>query len=295
MELHHLRTFVIVAEEKNVTRAARRLFMTPPAVSAHIKALEEELNVTLFVRTSQGMQITEKGELIKAKAEQTLRAAQDLVNHATQMQAYLMGRLVIGLNSSPGFLRVGPLVSRLSVACPGIDLAFVQSISGKIIESLRAGTLDAGYIFSPAPTDTIRSTRLTTVDLVVAAPKAWEAQIAQAGWQEIAALPWLFSTYYCPFQVITDNLFAQRNLKAQRSVEADDDFTKAELVSAGIGLALIEKHEADQAAAQGKIANWPTDPIQCDLHFAYLKTREDDPLIRALEAEILQAWAASAS
>src|ERR1041385_1486809 len=99
MELYHLRTFVIVAEEKNVTRAAKRLFMTPPAVSAHIKALEEELNVTLFVRTPQGMQITEKGALLKAKAEQTLRSAQDMVNHATQMQDYLMGRLAFGLRS----------------------------------------------------------------------------------------------------------------------------------------------------------------------------------------------------
>src|SRR5258708_38881024 len=124
MELHHLRTFVVVEEEKNVTRAAKRLFMTPPAVSAHIKALEEELNVTLFVRTPQGMQITEKGLLLKGKAEQALRAAQDIVNHATQMQDYLMGRLAVGLNGAPGFLRVVSLVSQVSVNYPGIDRGF---------------------------------------------------------------------------------------------------------------------------------------------------------------------------
>src|SRR5215470_18085481 len=164
MELHHLRTFVIVAEEKNVTRAARRLYMTPPAVSAHIKALEEELNVTLFVRTSQGMHITDKGELLRAKAEQTLRAAQDLVNHATQMQAYLMGKLAIGLNTSPAFLRVADIVIQMNAQCPGIELAFSSSVSGKIIDSLQRGDLDVGFIFAASPVESIVTRRLALVD-----------------------------------------------------------------------------------------------------------------------------------
>src|SRR5579863_5456769 len=132
MELYQLRTFVIVAEEENLTKAAKRLFMTPPAVSAHIKALEEELNVTLFVRTPQGMQITEKGLLLKTKVEQTLRAAQNIVNHATQMQDYLMGRMMLGLNATPGFLRVGQLVTQMGQNYPGMDLGFENSVSGRI-------------------------------------------------------------------------------------------------------------------------------------------------------------------
>jgi DNA-binding transcriptional LysR family regulator len=54
MELTHLHTFITVAEEKSITRAARRLFTTPSAVSMHIKALEDELNIQLFVRRRNG-------------------------------------------------------------------------------------------------------------------------------------------------------------------------------------------------------------------------------------------------
>ena len=61
MELYHLRTFVTVAEEGHLTRASERLFTSQPAVSAHIKALEEELGVTLFDRTPRGMQLTPAG------------------------------------------------------------------------------------------------------------------------------------------------------------------------------------------------------------------------------------------
>jgi DNA-binding transcriptional LysR family regulator len=290
MELYQLRTFVIVAEEKNVTRAAKRLFMTPPAVSAHIKTLEEELNVALFVRTPQGMQITEKGLLLKTKAEQTLRAAQDIVNHATQMQDYLMGRLAIGLNSTPAFLRVGRLVKQMSDGYPGIDLAFDSSVSGRIIEGLQNGSLDAGYIFGALPVDTLVSHYLTTVELVIAAPKAWEDQIEHADWKNIADMPWVYSTIYCPFQGIIDDLFQQRGLKARRVVQTEDDVMKCELVGSGVGLSLLEKHEAEESA--DKIVIWQTEPIMCELSLAFLRTRQQDPLILALEAEILRLWAA---
>ncbi len=75
MDLHQLRIFVTVAAEKNLTRGAQRLYMTPPTVSAHIKALEDELGVTLFVSTAKGMQLTDNGRLLYAKAEHTLQAA----------------------------------------------------------------------------------------------------------------------------------------------------------------------------------------------------------------------------
>jgi len=62
MELYQLKTFVTVAEEGHLTRAAERLFTSQPAISAHIKSLEEELGVTLFHRTPKGMQLTTEGE-----------------------------------------------------------------------------------------------------------------------------------------------------------------------------------------------------------------------------------------
>jgi DNA-binding transcriptional LysR family regulator len=85
MEFYQLRTFLVVAAEKSVTRAARRLYATPPSISSHIKALEDEWNVKLFRRTGTGMEITEKGRELLSKAEATLLAAQDLSNHATDL------------------------------------------------------------------------------------------------------------------------------------------------------------------------------------------------------------------
>lgn len=72
MEFYQLRTFTMVAEEGHLTRAARRLNASQPAVSAHIKSLEDELRVSLFLRTPKGMVLTDAGKKLKAHADKAL-------------------------------------------------------------------------------------------------------------------------------------------------------------------------------------------------------------------------------
>lgn len=73
-------------------------------------------------------------------------------------------------------------------------------------------------------------------------------------------------------------------------VWTDDEFNKCALVEAGVGLALLEKSEAEQSALGGKIFIWKTEPIKCKLSWVYLRNRNDDPLVSALTAEVLNIW-----
>ena len=75
MELYQLTTFVAIAREGSLTRAAERVFTSAPAVSAQLKALEDELGVKLFERTSRGMALTEAGQRLLEEAERTLASA----------------------------------------------------------------------------------------------------------------------------------------------------------------------------------------------------------------------------
>jgi DNA-binding transcriptional LysR family regulator len=290
MDLHQLRIFVTVAAEQSVTRAAKRLFMTPPSVSAHIKALESELGVELFVRTPRGMEITAHGRILEAKAQQTIRAAQEVVHAATAMQGQLKGSIAFGLNATPHLLRLAPTTLQMRTKYPEITIAFVQSVSGKILDALRDHTLDIGYVFGPIPEATIAAHRVCTVALVVAVPKQWERRVQHAGWEDLATLPWLTSDSYCPFQDLVDTRFAHRRLDYQRVVQTSDEATKLALVGAGVGLTLLEQSEAQDAARAGKLVVWETEPIPCDLSFAYAAERAPDPLIKAVAAEVLQVW-----
>jgi DNA-binding transcriptional LysR family regulator len=290
MELNHLRTFLVVAEERNVTRAAERLFMTPSSVSAHIKAIEEELNLKLFIRKPQGMEITEQGSIIRAKAESILQDVQEIVNLSARMQTLLTGSIRIGMNASVKFLRVAGLIARMRQNFPNVDLTFESSSTGKIMRGIKERSLDAGYIFGDAADKLLATHPLYKAELVVAAPPAWQSQIAHAKWKDIALLPWIYPTTYCPFQSIVDKTFKSQHLSYQQAVTSDDDSTKLELVSAGIGLALLEKTEAEEAVQEGRITIWNHQSFDCELSWAYLKNRGEEPLIKALTAEVLKVW-----
>ncbi len=283
--------WLAVAEEASVTRAALRLYMTPPTVSGHVKALEDELGVTLFERTSRGMTLTAKGDLLREKAAKILAATQDLVNHATELQAHLIGQLNFGLNATPSFLRVGSLLKELHQTCPGIDLKLETAVTGKIIDALQNHSLAAGYIFdSPPPTAQIATHFLQKVELQIIGPAAWQNKLSTSTWQTLAGLPWITSDYYCPFQSITDAIFQAQGIEIKQNVRVNDENTKLSLVKEEVGMALLVSDECRSSAERGDIVIWETDPIFCDLNFAYLNKRASEPLISALISIVQSIW-----
>ena len=290
MELYQLRTFLIVAEEGSITGAARRLYTTPPSVSAHIKALEEEWGVVLFQRNARGMSITAKGEALLKKADDVLRSTQDLTNHAIELQDALLGSLSVGVNAAASYLRIAQVLHDLSEHCPGLEVIVHSSTTGRIVESLKTGELDAGYLFGPVTDEGITAHRLGEANLVVIAPTSWGEELDPDDWAAFAKRPWIVSHERCPFQDIIDRWFTERGLSYERGVNTSDDRTKLELVRKGLGLALLEQSEALTEMDEGKVLIRSTEPISTTLSFGYLSTNASDPLIRPLRAAVLAAF-----
>ena len=77
VDLRHFRSFVVVAEEGHIGRAARRLFITQPALSRQMQQLEREVDAAILVRTARGVELTGAGRELLAKARVALEAAED--------------------------------------------------------------------------------------------------------------------------------------------------------------------------------------------------------------------------
>ena len=288
MEFYQLRTFAVVAAEGNVTRAAKRLFTTPPSVSAHIKALEAEWGVTLFQRSSRGMTLTETGRRLLAKAEATLAAAQDLANHANVLQGELLGTVRVGLNAGAAFLRIPEVLTALGAVSPGIEVHLEASSTGRILEAIDAGALDAGFLYGPAPEDR-PNTSLAQVELLVVGPESLGPAFEGADWTGLSELPWICSDYYCPFQAMIESRFEALGLTFGRAVCTDDDGTRADLVRAGVGVTLLERGEAERLQATGGVTiNGAVQPLACELSFC--RGDADDPLSAAVARRIQEAW-----
>ncbi len=145
MEIYQLRTFVTVARERSITRASELLFLSQPAVSAHIKAMEDELGLALFERTSRGMSPTDHGTKLLPKAEQILALHQELVDEARRIKGGVSGKIRVGSNRTTSALVMGKLLTRLAETAPDLEVALKYGNSAEILRSLRNSALDAGF------------------------------------------------------------------------------------------------------------------------------------------------------
>ena len=149
MELRHLRQFVAVAEEGHITRAAERLGLQQPPLSQRIKAIEDELNVQLFLRRPRGVELTEAGRVFLERARATL-AHYDGAFEATRSAARgEQGRLCIGIQPTTLFHPFVPVVIRaFRTAYPQVSLTLDECLRTEQIERLRNQQLDIGFLRS---------------------------------------------------------------------------------------------------------------------------------------------------
>lgn len=291
MELYQLRSFVTVANEGHLTRAAKRLFISQPAVSAHIKTLEEELGITLFTRTSQGMQLTKAGQVLKCQAEKSLHSVNELFQKAKFLQDELAGVMTIGLNTYPDFLRIGDFFSVMTENYPKLEFHLLQRSSWEVADELRSGKLDAGYRYGKETAQDIAVVPLQTYDVFIVGPLQWKEQIEQADWKEIAKFPWVWISPSCSFYQLIDEVFHERNLSpAQKVAFVDEERALKTLVISGKGLSLMVEDEAFAAEQEGKLVVWKKDKLQIDLSFVYLRKRAQDPVLQAILNGLFLVW-----
>jgi len=291
MELYQLKTFVAVAEEGNLTKAAERIYASQPAVSGHIKALEEELGLPLFVRTPRGMQLTEVGRGLKLKADSVLLAAEDMSNLAAGYREELTGSLTIALNTDTSFLRVAELSAAMADAHPKLRLKFQQGGSGGILKDVRDRRIDAGFSFFDNRYAEVAYIHLKEIPVCVVAPAAWSARVQGLPLDGLAALPWVRPDKDCPFMKVLDGVFEGSGISITDYIEADSEDVIRELVAAGKGVSLLKQSDADTMVREGTAVICETGPmLSLNINIVYPKSRENDPTIRALTDVVRGLW-----
>lgn len=147
MELRHLRYFVAVAEEGNVTRAAEKLGIGQPPLSQQILSLEREMGVQLFHRTGHGVLLTEAGSALLADARRLLDDAQHAVLNAQRAGRGESGHLNLGFTASAAFNpKVPALIRAFRNAYPGIGLTLTEGNTSSLLAYLEEGRLDLAFL-----------------------------------------------------------------------------------------------------------------------------------------------------
>jgi DNA-binding transcriptional LysR family regulator len=148
-ELRHLRYFVAVADELNFSRAAERLHMAQPPLSAAIRQLERELGVELFTRTSREVRLTDAGSAFLDGARRTLAEAERAAHEARRAGAGELGRLRIGYSWSARFETLPAIGRALRTSHPGIDLVTQEMWNARMTAALADGSIDLALALCP--------------------------------------------------------------------------------------------------------------------------------------------------
>ncbi|MFF4014072.1 LysR family transcriptional regulator [Streptomyces sp. NPDC001843] len=147
-----LRYFVTVAEELHFTRAAERLYVSQPALSKQIRALERQLGVELFVRDRHGVALTAAGEALVPHARRVLTAWAEGAAAVEAAKAAQRSTLVVGMSTSPGRGGLLPAIrSRFTAAHPEATTRLRQVSWEDPTAGLADGAADVAFVWLPLP------------------------------------------------------------------------------------------------------------------------------------------------
>jgi len=153
-ELRLIDYFVAVADARNVTRAAERLHISQPSLSAAIRQLEAQLGVALLHRKGRRITLTEAGELLAHRGRELLAQVDALTNEITGRAAATSGRIRLGASPTARHGVLPMLLAACADAAPAVMIYTTEDTSGALLRDVARGALEAAVTFcaaSPPP------------------------------------------------------------------------------------------------------------------------------------------------
>ena len=277
MELRHLRYFLAVAEELHFGRAARALGIRQPPLSQQIRALEDDLGVVLFDRSSRRVRLTPAGEAFRTDARRSLAAAEAARRAARRAGRGDIGDVVLGFVGSATYTLLPRILRAFRARYPDVHLTLRELPTSDQVEALRQGAIDIGLVRPPLTgADALQVELLGADGLSVALPTDHPlARGRDVAAHRLADEPFvLFPRRLGPGlydQILT--YCRQAGFEPRTVQEAVQMQTIVALVAGGIGVSLVPSSMTRLRRAD--VAYRPVRPAAAGIHLAAVR-RDDD-------------------
>lgn len=242
MELRHLRYFIAVAEELHFGRAAERLHVAQPPLSQQIRALEDELGVQLFRRTSRRVELTGEGRLFLDHARLVMMHAQRATEAAKAASRGEAGRISIGFVTSSVYSLVPTIMREFHRLRPQVELNCFELKPLKQTVALLNREIDVGFLRMPVREPGLQSALLNEEPLVLAVPSDHpKASDQPVNLGDFATEPFIMLPRALA-QVFYDTQLSacrQAGFTPRHGQETGEWQTALALVAAGLGVTLV--------------------------------------------------------
>ncbi|MGI1677325.1 MAG: LysR family transcriptional regulator [Cellvibrionaceae bacterium] len=247
MDTQNLQAFVHVAETNSFSLAAERLFITQPAVSKRISALEEQLDTRLFDRINRSVRLTEAGRVLLPRALDILQTVKTARQQLADLSGEVSGPLRLATSHHVGLHRLPSLLRQYSVDFPKVELDMTFLGSEKAYTEILQGHCELAIVtlapeLAPHRDSNIKSISVWNDPLVfVASPSHPLSQQEQVSLKDLSQSPAILPELTTHTTFIVKKLFDEKNLPLELKMATNFLETLKMMVSINLGWSLLPK------------------------------------------------------
>ena len=241
MDFDQLETFLEVARLSSFSRAAEKRFRTQPAISAQIRALEEEVGARLLDRSGGKVSLTAAGKVFQRYAEETVQSRRNILTSLAEMERVPRGEIVVGANEATCLYILPEVFAEFKKQYPSVNVMISRAEHARILESIIDNSVDFGIVSLP-----VTDNRLTVVPIhkdelvIIVTPDHPLAKCKEVPVTALADHPLLMPKSGRTRDAI-ENLFSERRMKPNISMELDSSELLKRFVAAGVGVGFISR------------------------------------------------------
>jgi DNA-binding transcriptional LysR family regulator len=254
MELHQLQSFVRVAEEGSITRAAEALHVTQPAVTNHVRALERELRVPLFERTGRGVRLTAAGAALLDYARRSLAILEEGRQVLTELREGGSRRLVLGVGVTTSILHLPGWLRRFRESNAGVDVTVRTGRSREIAALAVEREIDLGVVTSSVASGDLRIAGLFEEEIVLVTPPEHPLAGRTAPPAELETASLILFQSGSGFRDYLDRSLSSAGLRVQIKMESDSVEAIKGFVQVGLGISLLPAAAVAEELEAGSLA-----------------------------------------
>jgi DNA-binding transcriptional LysR family regulator len=285
MDFDQLETFLEVARLSSFSRAAEKRFRTQPAISAQIRALEEEIGARILDRSGGKVSITAAGKLFQKYAEETLDARKAVLTAIAETERVPRGEIIVGANEGTCLHILPEVFAQFKKQYPDVAVNIKSADYAKILDSVIDNSVDFGVVSMP-----VTDPRLTVVlihrdELVIIVPPQHPlAKMKSATIADAARFPLVVPKAGHTRDALED-LFYENKLKPRYAMELDSSELLKRFVAADVGVGFIARSNVQEDVRANVLVAIPMSDAQVRRDLA-LVFRKDKALSRAALAFI---------
>lgn len=247
MDIRQLKYFLAIAEEGQITSAAKRLRMAQPPLSQQLRLLEEELCVKLVKRGPRHVELTDAGKILMNRARQILELSDSTVKEINSFSRGLNGTLSIGTVSSSGAVLLNERMWEFNKKYSGIKFEIHEGNTFTLIDLLNKGIIEVGIVRTPFKALNLEMSYAEPESMIAAMTREYDWAPGSSGISPVQ-LKGRPLNIYRRFEQLIGEVCSEHGFEPEIFCKSDDARTALLWANAGLGIAVVPKSSFGLAA-----------------------------------------------